>query len=125
MLNVQSRITLRPGVFFSLGSGYGLVRKETQPATFTIGPSLTKGQSALSVYRLLLRGEDVGYFFYCGFKMTNGGSHLLLSHPKKVAEKANVLISTDELVVVDYGLCGALAISPVLSDKLSTMLREQ
>ena len=115
-----------PGTFYALGNGFFLPLKELPFLTeVVISPPLPV-HCMFDISLVTIGDERVGFYFTTRFTVENCGGYLLTYlQSKGEATEVEVLIRTDDLIVYNYPNRGTLAITPLVSDKITTIFEEQ
>jgi hypothetical protein len=123
---------LGPHVFYELGGGHVLLTAKV-PDRHVV---LVREQIPLDCMFELRRiqatdGVDsvvnIGYYFSSQFKVINNGGHIVtfLETKRGTAEKSEILIKSEDLVVIHFPNRGTMVISPALDDHTRLIFEEQ
>jgi hypothetical protein len=128
---------LHPGTFIEVGNGYVLTRNLIRENTsLTIGELITSNElSLLRVFWLELENERVGYYFEAPHpcSVRNCGNYLLSyiesrrgrASTSETIVKVKAADGTGELVVFNFGGCGALACAQPRDSETQTIFEER
>lgn len=121
-----SLIPFEQGIFYALGQGHALTGANVGPGTFSLGAQL-KLNSMVAMYPLLHEGVEVGFWFYSAFKVQNKGGVLVayLENKRGKALTSRLLLRHTDVLVFELDTCGVMAISPLVNDNLTEILKEQ
>jgi hypothetical protein len=78
-------------------------------------------------YWLLHEGQKVGYYFRSTFQVLNGGGYVCayMGAARGAADRVEILLNTEELVVFHYPGKGTMIISPHVGTELTQIFTEQ
>jgi hypothetical protein len=133
---IEKRI--RPGIFIEVGTGYVLSRISIRENTsLTIGDEISNEFALLRVFWLCEDNEPIGYYFEAPHPclVRNSGNYLLSyiesrrgrASTSETIVKVKVKDEKDkgELVVFNFGGCGALACAQPCDSETQTIFEEQ
>jgi len=135
MIDAQQLETIRtlgPHVFHELGAGHVLLVAPI-PAKHVI---VLRDQIPLACMFELRRivatdgvnsTVNIGYYFSSQFKTVNNGGHLVtfMETKRGQAEHSDIMIKTEDLVIIHYPNRGTIAISPTIDEHTRLIFDEQ
>ncbi len=122
---------LQPGTFIEVGNGFVLARDPIRENTpLEIGDEISNELSLLRVFWLCVGNEPVGYYFEAPHPclVRNSGNYLLSyieSRRGRAATSETIVKVKGELVVFNFGGCGALACAQPSDSETKTIFEEQ
>ncbi len=127
---------LHPGAFIEVGKGFVLTRSLIRENTpLSIGDEISNELSLLRVFWLCVGTEPVGYYFEAPkpCSVRNAGNYLLSyiesrrgrASTSETIVKVKAADGTGELVVFNFGGCGALACAQPRDSETQTIFEEQ
>jgi hypothetical protein len=120
-----------PGVFLEADNGFVLSRSFIRENTpLLIGEEISNELSLLRVFWLCVGKEPVGYYFEAPHPcmVRNSGNYLLSyieSRRGRAATSETIVKVKGELVVFNFGGCGALACAQPCDAETQTIFEEQ
>lgn len=117
--------------FIEVGTGYVLTRDIVRERVqLSIGDEISNDLSLLRVFWLNHENEPVGYYFEAPHPciVRNAGKYLLSyieSRRGRAATSETILKVKDELVVFNFGGCGAIACAQPSDKETETIFKEQ
>lgn len=122
---------IHPGTFIEVGKGYVLTRSLIRENTaLSVGDEISNELSLLRVFWLCVGKDPVGYYFEaprpCAVR--NAGNYLLSyieSRRGRAATSETIVKVKGELVVFNFGGCGALACAQPCDSETQTIFEEQ
>ncbi len=123
---MNSVITFEKGIFYQLDKGHAITSADVGPGPFSLGTEF-KLNSMMQMYALM-RGEDqVGFWFYSGFKVNNKGGVLVayLESKRGKGKASRLMLRHEDVLVFEVENCGVMAISPVINPHMNEILQEQ
>ncbi len=123
---MKSLIPTEKGIFCPLQSGHILTTKSMDAGHYTLGRQIEMA-TMFRMHELLRDGLNVGFYLYSGFKVLNKGGVLItfLESKRGKATDGSIVFRHNELVVYDVNGCGSIAVSPMVNDKIASILSEQ
>jgi hypothetical protein len=122
---------IHPGTFIEVGNGYVLTRSLIREKTeLAIGDEISNELSLLRVFWLNVGNEPVGYYFEAPHPccVRNSGNYLLSyieSRRGRASTSETIVKVKGELVVFNFGGCGALACAQPCDAETQTIFEEQ
>ncbi len=122
---------IQPGTFIEVGNGFVLARDPIRENTpLEIGDEISNEFSLLRVFWLCVGNEPVGYYFEAPHPclVRNSGNYLLSyieSRRGRAATSETIVKVKGELVVFNFGGCGALACAQPSDAETKTIFEEQ
>lgn len=120
---------LDPYEFRSIGGGYALNRG---PDLLDVGATLQVGEQIpldcmFEAFWLTRNGKKVGYFFRSSFQVANEGGYIcaFMASQRGTADRVEVLLKTEDLIVFHYPSKGTILVSPHVAAELSVIFQEQ
>jgi hypothetical protein len=120
-----------PDTFVEVGNGYVLSRSTIREKTsLTIGDEISNELALLRVFWLCEGTEPVGYYFEAPHPcaVRNSGNYLLSyieSRRGRASTSETIVKVKGELVVFNFGGCGALACAQPCDAETQTIFEEQ
>jgi hypothetical protein len=120
-----------PGVFLEADNGFVLSRSFIRENTpLLIGEEISNELSLLRVFWLCVGKEPIGYYFEAPHPcmVRNSGNYLLSyieSRRGRAATSETIVKVKGELVVFNFGGCGALACAQPCDAETQTIFEEQ
>lgn len=126
---------IHPGEFIEVGKGYVLTRSLIREnTTLSIGDEISNELSLLRVFWLCVGTDPIGYYFeapnHCAVR--NSGNYLLsyIESRRGRASTSETIVKVKvkdkgELVVFNFGGCGALACAQPSDSETQTIFEEQ
>jgi hypothetical protein len=122
-------IPMDPHLFYTVEGGYAMNRG---PNTLEQGTDVEIGDpiplSCMFEARWLLQhGKKVGYFFSSSFQVQNDGGYLyaFIGSQRGTADRVEILLKTEDLVVFHYPGKGTLIANPRINEELGVIFKEQ
>lgn len=123
--SLTSVIPLRPGYFGKVSNTWVLPIQQIQKGD-TLHLETLPATCMFRIYKVMREAQHVGYGFASAFNTVNGGGYLLTRTEKFVRpDTFTVLLRLKDVVVYAFPNCGALAISPRVSQAVKTIFEEQ
>jgi hypothetical protein len=117
---------MEPGTFYALGEGFFLPLKSLPFQTKIQIKSRLSVSCMFDIYLADVNNERLGFYFTGRFEIKNRGGYLITSMQNKgLANEADILIKTEDLVVYNFPNRGTMAISPLVSPEIETIFDEQ
>jgi hypothetical protein len=122
---------LHPGTFIEVGKGFVLTRSLIREKTpLSIGDEISNELSLLRVFWLCIGTEPIGYYFEAPkpCSVRNAGNYLLSyieSRRGRASTSETIVKVKGELVVFNFGGCGALACAQPCDAETQTIFEEQ
>jgi hypothetical protein len=114
------------GLFYELESGYAIFKSRVKAGPVQKGARLPLN-CMLEAYELLRDGVRVGFFFVSQFQISNCGGYLVtwMTNGAGRANSVEVMLKTEDLVVLNYPNRGTLVISPKVNAPILSVFEEQ
>jgi hypothetical protein len=122
---------IHPGTFIEVGKGFVLTRSLIRENTpLSIGDEISNELSLLRVFWLCVGTEPIGYYFEAPKPcyVRNSGNYLLSyieSRRGRASTSETIVKVKGELVVFNFGGCGALACAQPCDAETQTIFEEQ
>jgi hypothetical protein len=122
-------VPMDPYLFYELGGGYALNKGPhalPDDAVLKVGPAIPLS-CMFDCYWLLHEGQKVGYYFRSTFQVLNDGGYVCayMGAARGAADRVEILLNTEELVVFHYPGKGTMIISPHVGTELTQIFTEQ
>ncbi len=123
---MKAPFNLEAGTFYELAGGFYL---PTIAVPFKAELVVANRLSVTCMFDVSLvhhQDRNAGFFFKTRFEVQNHGGYLItFLQNKRQATDVETLIKTEDLVLYNYPNKGSLAVSPRVSDLVSTIFDEQ
>lgn len=125
-MELKLELDADPGTFYELGNGFFLPLCHMKFLTSVKIEDPLPVRCMFDISLVTYEGERVGFYLTTRFTVKNAGGYLLTYlQSKGEATEVEVLIRTDDLIVYNYPNRGSLAVTPLVSDKITTIFEEQ
>lgn len=122
-------IPMDPYLFYEVAGGFAMNRG---PKPLDADAQLVVGDRIplscmFEAHWLLVDGAKVGYYFRSDFQVINGGGYLcaFMAAHRGTADKVEILLKTEDLVVFHYPSKGSMIVSPHVGEDVATIFSEQ
>ena len=114
--------SLGPHVFHEIAGGHVLLVQSVPDQQVVVVRDQIPIACMFEIHRLMATDgtttTSVGYLFSSQFKTVNNGGHIVtfLESKRGLAEKSEILIKSEDLVLIHFPNRGTMAISPTIDD---------